>query len=770
MEAALDALFEFLFKYRPVVFEHGTFSLEAPVPVALLVLVAAAVIAAALFTYRRVRGRATRRDRIVLGTLRAMALALVAFALLRPTLAVSEAVPQRNVLGILIDDSRSMRIADDQGVARSAIVRQLFARDSALSRELSERFVLRYFRAARTAGRITGVEELAFDGGRTHLAASLDGARQELGAVPLAGLVLVSDGADNAQVSSGGTDLEETLLGLEARGVPVYTVGLGRESWNRDIQVSRVEAPRLALEGATLVVTALVSQRGYAGQRVPLIVEDGGRIVSRQEIVLPPDGEPTPVRIRVPAAEAGARALRFYIPPQTGEMVAENNSQGTLVIVRDAREKILYVEGEPRFEPKFLRRAVEGDEQLQVVLLQRTAENKYLRLDVDDSLELAGGFPRTREELFAYRGLVLGSIEASAFTLDQLRMIADFVAERGGGLMMLGGRRAFAEGGYGGTSLGEVLPVELDAGRSGIDDEYFVPLRVNPTPAGLGHAVTQLAPDAEASAARWRTLPVLSSVNAVRRIKPGATLLLTGEDTSSSTRHVVLAAQRYGRGLSVALPVQDAWLWRMHAEMPVEDLTHETFWRQMLRWLVSDVPGHVVANAGTDLAEPGDPIALRADVRGSTYLEVNDARVEARITAPNGDTSVVPLEWIVERDGEYEGSFTPPDSGIYEIAVRADTAGGELESATTFVRVGELPTEYYDAELRTPLLRRVAERTGGRFYTRETVSALPRDVVYTSSGTVVTREKELWDMPVLFFLLAALLAGEWTYRRARGLA
>jgi hypothetical protein len=259
-------------------------------------------------------------------------------------------------------------------------------------------------------------------------------------------------------------------------------------------------------------------------------------------------------------------------------------------------------------------------------------------------------------------------------------------------------------------------------------------------------------------------------VNAVRRVKPGATLLLSGEDTASGTRHVLLATQRYGRGLAVALPVQDSWMWQMHADMDVEDLTHETFWRQMLRWLVSDVPGHVVASAGADLAEPGDPIPLRADVRGSTYLEVNDARVEARVMAPNGDTSIVPLEWIVERDGEYEGTFTPQDSGVYEVAVRADTAGGALETATTYVRVGELPTEYYDAEMRAPLLRHVAEETGGRFYTPQTVDALPRDVVYTSSGTVVTREKELWDMPVLFFLLAALLAGEWAYRRARGLA
>src|SRR5690606_5148804 len=100
-----------------------------------------------------------------------------------------------------------------------------------------------------------------------------------------------------------------------------------------------------------------------------------------------------------------------------------------------------------------------------------------------------------------------------------------------------------------------------------------------------------------------------------------------------------------------------------------------------------------------------------------------------------GDTSIVPLEWIVERDGEYEGTFTPVDSGVYEVAVRADTTGGSLETATTYVRVGELRTEYYDAEMRAPLLRRVAEETGGRFYTPQTVDALPRDVVYTSSGT-----------------------------------
>ena len=147
------------------------------------------------------------------------------------------------------------------------------------------------------------------------------------------------------------------------------------------------------------------------------------------------------------------------MPPQPGEQVTQNNARDALVEVSDRREKVLYLEGEPRFEMKFIRRAVEDDKNLQVVILQRTAEDKYLRLDVGSPDELVGGFPKTREELFAYRAIILGSVEAASFSPDQLRMLADFVSKRGGGLLMLGGRRSFAEGGWAGTPVGEVLPV-----------------------------------------------------------------------------------------------------------------------------------------------------------------------------------------------------------------------------------------------------------------------------------------------------------------------
>src|SRR5262249_3118010 len=201
-------------------------------------------------------------------------------------------------------------------------------------------------------------------------------------------------------------------------------------------------------------------------------------------------------------SEPGPRTVRFRIAPLADEPITENNQQDVPILVRDRREKILYLEGEPRFELKFIRRAVQEDANLQVVCLERTSQNKFLRLDVDEPEELASGFPRTREELFRYRGLVLGSVEASCFTPDQLEMIGAFVGERGGGLLTLGGRHSFAEGGYGGTSLAEVLPVVLE--EKPVEASFLAELKVEPTPAGLVHGTTRLAATEAETTARWK--------------------------------------------------------------------------------------------------------------------------------------------------------------------------------------------------------------------------------------------------------------------------
>ena len=759
----MEALFEFLFKYRPVVFEKGRLAFAAGPATYLVIALALAIALPALYTYARMRMRGGPRDRAVLLTLRLAALAIVLIALLHPVLVVSEAVPQRNVVGVLVDDSRSMRIADLNGTTRADAVRRLLGgRDSSLYRALADKFVVRLFRFSGNGERVAQLGDLSYDGVRTQLGPALEAARQELTGVPLSGLVLVSDGADNSTGS-----LTDAVMSLGARHVPVFTVGVGRERFTKDVEVSRVEAPRSVLKGASLVVDVMIAQRGYTGDKVQLIVEDGGQIVSTQSVTLSGDGEAVPVRVRVPTTEAGARVLTFRIPAQPGEMVTQNNSQQAIVNVSDRREKILYIEGEPRFEMRFMRDAVKDDKNLQIVTLQRLAKDQFRRFSVDDSLDLVAGFPKTRDELFAYKGIILGSMEASYFTGDQLRMLADFVSERGGGLLALGGRRALGEGGYAGTSVAEVLPVELGGGPNDKGD-YFTDLKVDVTVPGSMHAATQIAEAESTSARRWKTMPAVSSVNRVGRARPGATVLLTGAPTKGGEREIVLAYQRYGRGKAIVCPVQDSWRWRMENE--VGDVTFDSYWRQLLRWLVSDVPSRVMVAAAGDQAAPGDAVEINAEISDRTFLKVNNAEAMARVTSPSGNVSEMPLEWSVTRDGQYKTSFTPTEKGLYRVDVRTRMGSDSVVSDPSYIASGDLATEYFGAEMRAPLLRRIADETGGRFYTPDNVAELAKDIVFTDVGNTVVDRKDLWDMPIVFLLVLALVTSEWGYRKLRGLA
>ncbi|HEY7292187.1 MAG TPA: glutamine amidotransferase [Vicinamibacterales bacterium] len=757
----MESIFRFLFKYPPLVFQQGdlSWSFSRSMLIAAAVAVAAAVIA--LVTYRGLAAAENARDRIVLVALRLAALAVLLVCLFRPTLILKAAVPQQNFLGVLVDDSRSMAIADRDGQPRSAFVQQQLGQPhSPLLNALSQKFVLRFFSFSSASDRVPSAADLKFDGTATRLGQALDRARDELAGLPLAGLVMVTDGADTSE-----STLDETLASLKARSIPVFTVGVGQDHFAHDIQITRVETPRSVLKGSALVVDVVVSQTGYAGQTVPITVEDDGRIVSTQQVTLPGDGESATVKVRFQANEAGARLFSFKIPTQSGEQVTQNNSQDTLIQVKDSREKVLYYEGEPRPEAKFVRRAVEDDRNLQVVILQRTAENKYLRLDVGKPDELIGGFPTTREELFSYRALILGSVEAASFTPDQLRMIADFVNKRGGTLMMLGGRRSFAEGGWAGTPVGEVLPVTMEAANP----KYLSELSVRPTRAGATFPVAQIAGDEKASATKWETMPSVTTVNPVRLLKPGATSLLTATDNRKQEQ-IVLAYQRYGRGKAVAMPIQDSWIWRMDVKMAVNDTTHQMFWRRLIRWLVDGVPDQVNVSTTTERVEPGEAVTLNTEVLDPAYVEVNDSRVVASVTAPSGKTTEVPVDWTVTKDGEYRASFVPDETGVYNLSVTATRGDKTLGTNTVNLRVSAGDAEYFDAAMRAPLLKRVAEETGGRFFTSADAATLPEAINYSGRGVTVVEERELWDMPALFLLFTGLVATEWGYRRVKGLA
>lgn len=762
-----DFVFRFFFKYPAVVFDEGELIFTASRSTAIWVAVVALAGVAALLTYRGIENLGTRRDRIVLVGLRAGLIALLALCLFRPTLLLRAAVPQQNFLGILLDDSRSMQIADGNTQPRSAFVGAELDPEGALRKALAERFVLRFFRFSSSASRVPGPEGMTFEGTSSHLGAALDRARDELSGLPLAGLVLVTDGADTSD-----DVLDEPLSALRARSIPVFPVGVGDEQFDRDIQISRVETPRTILEGSTISVDVVISHTGYMGREVTLQVEDEGRLVSSETVRLPRDGEAATVRVNFTGEEAGPRLFRFRVPVADGEQVAQNNQRDALIRVTSEPQRILYMEGEPRFEAKFLRRAVEDDENLEVVLLQRTAEDKYWRGSVRSPDELAAGFPRTREELFAYRAVILGSVEAAAFSPDQIRMLADFVGERGGGMIFLGGRRAFAEGGWAGTPVAEVLPVEL--GVSGGEEPEVARLSIQPSRAGETFPVLQLADTEDASRERWNNLPELTSVNEITQAKRGATVLLTGSEGRDD--RIVLAYHRYGRGKVMVFPIQDTWVWQMDATIAVDDITHEILWRRLLRWLVDGVSDNVSLSTVTDRVEPGEMVTITSEVVDPAFIKVNDALVTTEITTPNGTIARVPLEWTVTDDGRYQGTFVPEEPGVYEIRATAMRGDTTLGTNILHLRASAGDDEYFDAAMRSSLLTRIAEETGGRFFTATpgagvtNVSALPEAISYSGRGVTVVEERDLWDMPIFLILALSLVGAEWGWRRKRGLA
>jgi hypothetical protein len=265
-------------------------------------------------------------------------------------------------------------------------------------------------------------------------------------------------------------------------------------------------------------------------------------------------------------------------------------------------------------------------------------------------------------------------------------------------------------------------------------------------------------------------MPALTSVNPIRAVKPGATILLTGISSENQQEQVVLAFQRYGRGKALALPVQDSWVWKMDATIAVEDTTHATFWRRLVRWLVDGVPSPVMVTTSVDRVEPGEMVKLTADVVDPAFVEVNDAQAVAQVTWPSGKSAEVPLEWTVSKDGEYKGAFVADEPGVYQVKASATRGGTALGTNQIHTRATGGDSEYFDAPMRASLLNRIAEDTGGRFFTPASVAQLPDAINLSGRGVTVVEERDLWDMPILLMLILALIGADWGFRRTRGLA
>jgi hypothetical protein len=205
-------------------------------------------------------------------------------------------------------------------------------------------------------------------------------------------------------------------------------------------------------------------------------------------------------------------------------------------------------------------------------------------------------------------------------------------------------------------------------------------------------------------------------------------------------------------------------------EMPSEDQTHELFWRQLLRWMVTGAPDPVEARSENDSYVPGETIRLFADISSSSFERMNNADVSGRVIDPDGNTQSVRFEWTGLQDGTYQATMTGTVPGIYTLEVDADYADDSIGTAESTFQVRDRPVEFYNAALDRRFLQSVADQSGGRYYPLSDLASLPEDAQYVEGESSIIEQRELWDVPLLFLLMAMTLGGEWFWRKAKGLA
>jgi uncharacterized membrane protein len=763
----MEAIFAFLFKYRPLVYGRGSFALSPPWPAAVTWVFAGTAIVLAWLLYRGTRHLPVFPWRILLVTLRSLALLTVLVVFLQPTLMVPAAIPQRSFVAVAYDTSRSMEIRDGTG-GRSRLETErdlLRAPAGSLITELGSRFRLRYFRFSTAAERSAAFEDNGRHGGYTDFGRSLDQILSELGNVPVSGIVLLTDGAGNR--SAG---LRAATAQLETRRIPLYAVGIGSPRIAPDVEVMQVTMPQRVLPESMVEATVTVKASGFAGRKAQLLTRERNNEVHRDEIALGGDGEVKTYRIAFACGPAGARAITFRVEPLPGELISENNETTALLRVEDEQPQILYVEGEPRWTYGFLRRAALEDKCLRLVTLLRQADGKFLRQGIEDSSTLEKGFPAEASELFRYKAVIFGSVEASFFTFDQLRLVSEFVSRRGGGFLMLGGRSSFGQGGYAGTPVEELLPLNIRVGQGSAMPEFDnLEFRARLTGYGLEHPVTRVAFDEAENRKHWDVAPSLVGINPTSGPRLGATVLATaGARQVRSPVPVLLAFQRFGRGKSMALTTASTWRWRM--ELDHRDDFHDAFWKHMLRWLVSDAPDPVTVVTPGRSCSLDESIRLTAEVNDPEFLRVNNARVTANIKAPSGQITAVTFSRQAQREGEYSAIFKPTEEGIHDVSAEAFVGEKSLGRSSAGFRVAESTEEFHNAGLNSELLKSLASDTGGHYYSPTQVETLPEDISYIDNGVSRIEVKRIWDMPFLFLLLAGAISAEWIVRKRKRLA
>lgn len=724
-----------------------------------------------------------------------VAIALLAAMLLEPMWTGQTAKPGSNDFLVLVDNGEGLQIQDGEqllGELREAALAQ-----GSWFSELEETFRVETFAfdtRIRKAGGFAGIE---LDGQRSDLFHAADSLSQRYAKRPLAGMLVFTDG--------NASDAE--LLENVSPDTPIFPVVVDANKDLHDLSIADVNVSQTAFEDAPVTVSATALAEGMKGKTVALTITDSDGVqVAREIHKIDTDEAAHPFRVRFRPVKPGVSFFTIAVAEEAEKPVVEttdrNNAQTIVVDRGQGPYRVLYLTGRPNWEYKFLRRALEQDDEIQLVGLVRVAKREpkftwrgrqgegsnplfrgfkdnlpeeeqaydkpvMIRLNTRDEAELRDGFPKEREALFGdYDAIIIDDLEAGFFTEDQQLLVEKFVNLRGGSVLMLGGQESLQLGDYDKTPIGQMLPVYLDAIGKG---QPGTASRLKLTREGWLEPWARLRLTEREEEIRLAHMPPFQSLNMLKAIKPGASPVATVVD-EQQREFPALVVHRFGEGRVGVMTIGDVWRWGMFEASQHDDM--DKWWRQIVRWLVVDVPDFI--DVRTEWDEEGGYAKRRISVkiRNAAFRPEENATVELQITQPGvEEPAKIFAEPSLEEPGLFTAEFACAEAGAYHVKALVDDSEGirlgESEAGWTW---NPAAAEYSSLRANRQLLADIAEKTGGRVIEMSALSEFAKSLPKMEVPIAETWAKPIWHQPWIFALVILLFALEWGLRRWKGLA
>ena len=734
-------------------------TLAAAIPWWAIALLVAAAVRVAYGAYARPVVPLTRGQQVSLMGLRLLALLLILLLLLRPV-ATEPASTRDAVVPVLLDRSRSMRIADVDGTRR--IDQAVALLDDAILPGLRD-----YFEVETLAfgDQVAPVDPAAVepDASRTDLAGALEAVRERYRDRSLAGIVLLSDG--------GETSGRQAASVVGDGALPVYAVGVGALRPHRDREVASLTAGEATVTGSVVDLSASVVSHGFEQTPMEVRLLEDGRLLQVRRVTPPADGSPVRLVFPVSPKTDVATVYTVEVPADEGELVAENNRGSVLVRPPGRARRLLMLEGAPGFEHSFLKRVWLADPGVALDAVVRKGQNDrgehtfYVQGAPDRTAALGTGFPSDRAALFRYDALVVANVEAVFFRREQLSMMADFVAERGGGLLLLGSATLTGRG-FAGSPVEDVVPLELsDRLRTdpiaAAGETHTLVL----TDDGAVHPMMQLGSTVSETRERWSEVPPLGGSVPVGAPKPGTSVLARILVRGGGSQPLV-AVQRYSSGRSMIFAGAAAWRWKML--LPDAVRTYDTFWGQVARWLAASAPEPVAVTAEGGRSV-GDRLRLDVHVRNTEYRPILDATPRVRVFTPAGEVTELQPALADAAMGRYAAEFSAGAPGVYRVEATADIGDRAPVTAAEWILIGGADAELTDPRLHDQVLRRVATASNGRYLEIADLGDLRNLLLAGAPAEAPSVTRDLWHGLWSFLLVILVLTAEWSLRRVWGM-